>query len=86
VLVLSAQSWLASNPPVVMVVPITRTPWASPNRVEVEPGDSGLAAVSYVRCEDLAAISPLRLTRRMGQADALTVLKVETVIRRLLAL
>ena len=86
VLVLSAQPWLDSNPPVVTVVPITRTPWESPTRVEIEPGSSGLKATSYARCEDAGAISPHRLTMRFGTADPLVILSVEQAVRRLLAL
>ncbi|WP_315095101.1 type II toxin-antitoxin system PemK/MazF family toxin [uncultured Cellulomonas sp.] len=86
VLVLSAQPWLDSNPPVVTVVPITRTPWVSPTRIEIEPGGSGLKATSYARCEDAAAISPQRLTSRFGSADPLVILRVEQALRRLLAL
>jgi len=37
VLVLSAQPWLDSLPPVVTVVPLTRTRRESPTHVEVEP-------------------------------------------------
>ena len=86
VLVLSAQPWLDSNPPVVTVVPITRTPWASPTRIEIEPGRSGLKATSYARCEDTAAVSPERLVSRFGSADPRVVLGVEQAVRRLLGL
>ena len=86
VLVLSAQPWLDSLPPVVTVVPLTRTRRESPTHVEVEPGDSGLRETSYIKCEDVRAISPLRLTRRIGHADDDVVLRVEVILRRLLGL
>ncbi len=86
VLVLSAQPWLDSNPPVVVVAPLTRTRRESATVVEVEPGSSGLAETSYVKCEDLRAVSVARLERRFGVADELSVLRVETIVRRLLAL
>jgi mRNA interferase MazF len=86
VLVLSAQLWLDSLPPVVTVVPLTRTRRESPTHVEVEPGESGLRETRYIRCEDVRAISPLRLRRRFGHADDDVVLRVEAVLRRLLGL
>lgn len=86
VLVLSAQPWLDSRPPVVMVVPLTRTRRNSPTHVEVEPGTSGLAQTSYLKCEDLRAVSPARLSRRFGVLDDVALLQVETVTRRLLGL
>ena len=86
VLVLSAQPWLDSLPPVVTVVPLTRTRRESPTHVEVEPGESGLRETSYIKCEDVRAISPLRLRRRLGHAADDVVLRVEVILRRLLGL
>jgi mRNA interferase MazF len=71
---------------VVFAVPITRTRRGSPTHVEVEPGSSGLAATSYARCEDLRAISVDRLEQRFGVLEDVTLLRVETILRRLLAL
>lgn len=84
VLILSAQPWLDSRPPVVTVVPLTRTRRDAPTHVEVEPGHSGLAATSYIKCEDLRAISPGRLSRRFGAIEEFTLLRVEMITRRLL--
>ncbi|MEU1902282.1 MULTISPECIES: type II toxin-antitoxin system PemK/MazF family toxin [Nocardiopsis] len=86
VLVVSAQPWLDSRPPVVTVLPLTRTHRHSPTHVEIEPGSSGLKEVSYVKCEDLRAVSPLRLERRFGTVDELVLLRTDTILRRLLAL
>jgi mRNA interferase MazF len=86
VLVLSAQPWLDSHPPVVAVVPLTRTRRPSATHVEVEPGGSGLRETSYLKCEDVRAISPLRLGHRFGCADDDVVLRVEVILRRLLGL
>ena len=86
VLVLSAQPWLDSRAPVVVVVPLTRTRRDSPTHVEVEPGASGLAATSYIKCEDLRAISVERLERLFGAVEDVTLLRVELVTRRLLGL
>ncbi|MBA3529392.1 MAG: type II toxin-antitoxin system PemK/MazF family toxin [Propionibacteriaceae bacterium] len=86
VLVVSAQPWLESNPPVVAVLPLTRTHRGRSTHVEVEPGASGLKATSYVKCENLRAVSPVRLGIRFGHADATVLFKVDTILRRLLAL
>lgn len=86
VLVLSVQSWLESDPTVVFVAPITRTRWQSPTRIEVEPGRSGLKEISYVRCEDVRAISPERMGPRFGSADPVVMMRVEQAVRRLLGL
>ena len=86
VLVLSAQPWLDCTPPVVTVIPLTRARLESPTHVQVEPGDSGLRETSYITCEDVRAISPLRLGRRFGRAGDDVVLRVEVILRRLLGL
>ena len=86
VLIVSAEPWLASNPPVITVVPLTRTYRARSTHVEIEPGASGLAATSYAKCEDVRSISPDRLERRFGVADDIVLVRVGTILRRLLAL
>jgi mRNA interferase MazF len=86
VLLVSAQSWLDSHPPVVTAVPLSRTFRDAVTHVEVEPGRSGLRALSYVRCEDVRAVSPRRLERRLGEVEHMVLLRVETLLRRLLAL
>ena len=86
VLIVSAQPWLDSNPPVVMAVPLTRTRRESPTHVEIEPGSSGLKETSYAKCEDLRAISPLRLERNFGMVEDTVLFRVELILRRLLGL
>lgn len=86
VLVVSAPPWLASTPPVVAVLPITRTNRHSPTHVELEAGASGLRDTSYVKCEDIRAISPRRITRRFGRADGATMSHIDLILRRLLSL
>lgn len=86
VLVVSAQPWLDSHPPVLTVLPLTRTRRGAATHIEIEPGGSGLRQTSYVKCEDVRAISPLRLGRRFGVADDAAVVRIDVVLRRLLAL
>jgi mRNA interferase MazF len=54
--------------------------------VEIEPGSSGLKEIGYVRCEDLRAISPLRLGRRFGSAEDTVMSRIDVILRRLLSL
>jgi mRNA interferase MazF len=86
VVVISAQPWLDSDPPVLTVLPITRTFRGRSTHVEIEPGMSGLRATSYIKCEDVRAISPKRLGRRFGVVDAVALAQAESILRRLLAL
>lgn len=86
VLLVNAQPWLESRPPVVMALPLTRTHRPSATHVEIEPGSSGLKEVSYARCEDLRAMSPLRLERRFGSAEDTVMWRIDVILRRLLSL
>ena len=86
VLIVSADPWLLSEPPVVTVLPLTRGYRSRSTHVEVEPGRSGLAATSYVKCEDIRAISPLRLQHLMGEVEDVVMAYVDVILARLLAL
>lgn len=86
VILLNAQQWLTANPPVIAALPLTRTPRDWPTHVEIEPGTSGLKAISYAKCEDLRAISPQRLRRHLGKAEPPVMVAIETTVRRLLQL
>ena len=86
VVVVSGVDWLSSDPPVLMVVPLTSARRDWPTHVEIDAEGSGLKATSYAKCEDMRAISPKRLERRFGTADSLVMLRIESILRRLLAL
>lgn len=86
VVIISAQPWLDSSPPVITVLPVTRTFRGRATHVEIEPGQSGLAATSYIKCEDIRAISPLRLTRTFGTVDPVTLARAEAILQRITAL
>jgi mRNA interferase MazF len=87
VLIVSAQPWLDARPPVVAVLPLTRTYRERTTHVEVEGGrTTGLTATSYVKGEDIRAISPDRLRHRLGRIDPMAMVRVEVILRRLLAL
>jgi mRNA interferase MazF len=86
VLIVSTSAWLNSSPPVIAVVPLTRTYRQRSTHVEIEPGKSGLASTSYAKCEDIRAISPARLRHKFGEVDAMVMVRIDTLLRRLLAL
>lgn len=86
VLVVSAQPRLESNPPIVTVLPLTRTYRERSTHVELDPGTSGLKATGYAKCEDIRAISPQRLGYYFGRAEDTALSKVDLILRRRLAL
>jgi mRNA interferase MazF len=82
--VVSGQRWLNTDPPVVATLAITRTQRNWPEHVEIEPGSSGLRDISYITCEFLRTVSPLRFERRLGRVDAVVIARVDAILRRLL--
>lgn len=86
IVIVSANPWLGTNPPVIAVVPVTRTPRGRTTHVEIEPGTSGLRELSYAKCEDIRSISPLRLEQRFGSVDELVLARIDSILRRILAL
>lgn len=71
---------------VVIVVPLTTTPRRVSSHVEIDPDTSGLAEVSYAKCEDVRSISDERLVARLGVAPPEAVFAVGGVLRLLLDL
>lgn len=86
VVLLSADPWLESRPSVVVVVPVTRSFRGRSTHVEIEPGSSGLRAVSYAKSEDVRSISPRRLLSHFGSVDEVALARISEIVRRLLAL
>lgn len=86
VVVVSAEPWLESNPPVIAVIPVTRTRRGRSTHVEIETGLSGLKATSYAKCEDIRSISFLRLQRQFGRVDEVVLIRIDTILRRILGL
>ncbi len=82
--VVSGQRWLNTEPPVVTTLAITRTQRNWPSHIEIEPGSSGLRDVSYITCEFVRTVSPLRFERRLGRVDAVVMARVDAMLRRLL--
>lgn len=66
-----------------VVVPITRTKRGYPTHVELE---AELPVTSYVQCEQIRTISNRRLIRPVGTVGSLTMMRIEQILRRILAL
>ncbi|RRR97639.1 type II toxin-antitoxin system PemK/MazF family toxin [Glycomyces terrestris] len=66
-----------------IVIPISRTRKDYPTHVELE---GALAVTSYVQCEQIRVVSSERMIRRIGAVDAMPMLKVELILKRLLGL
>jgi mRNA interferase MazF len=70
----------------VVVVPLTRTDRKIRWHVGVRPPEAGLAAESFIQCENLRSVSKQRLRRRRGRVSAETLEQVEDRVRILLGL
>ncbi len=82
--VVSSDDW-NRHASTVTVLPMTRTRFDLPTRVEVEPSAAnGLDATSYARCEDVHGVSEFRLLHRIGALDALDMRAVSRTLQRFL--
>lgn len=66
-----------------IVLPVTRTRRGYPTHVEIE---GVLPVTSYVQCEQIRAVASERLLRQVGTLDAVSLLQVEVIMRRILVL
>ena len=81
--VVSADALNESPAGVVIVVPTTTTRRGLPSHVEIEPGPSGLDALSYAKCEEVKSISEDRLISRLGHIPDETVFQIGRVLELL---
>ena len=85
-LVLSVDLFNEGPAELVVVVPLTRTQRNIRWHVSLRPPEGGLAAESYIQCENVRSVSKLRLKRRRGRVSSATLEKVEDRVRILLGL
>lgn len=85
-LVLSNDTYNHSAAQMVIVAPITSRFRNIPMRVPVDPPEGGLRARSFIKCEDLRAVSTTRLSRRLGTLSPGTIAEVADRLRILLNL
>jgi mRNA interferase MazF len=69
-----------------IVVPITSVRRGLPSHVELDGAGTGLAEVSYAKCEDVKSISDRRFIARLGVAPLGAVFGAERALRFLLGL
>lgn len=85
-LVVSVDLFNHGSAELVVAVPITSKAKGIPLHVEITAGEGGLVTTSFVKCEDVRAISSSRLIRKLGKVNAQTILEVEDRLRILLGL
>ena len=75
-LVISTDSFNHGPADLVFLLPITSKCKGIPFHVAVEPPEGGLTATSFVKCEDVRAVSKLRLQRRLGRVSPHTLAQI----------
>ncbi|MGL5850857.1 MAG: type II toxin-antitoxin system PemK/MazF family toxin [Phycicoccus sp.] len=70
----------------VVVVPVTSTPYGLRSHIKVEPGASGLDHPSYARCDQLRVVSTDRLVSRRGMVGPGELHAIEQALRFVLDL
>ncbi len=70
----------------VIALPITTTDRSIIWHVAANPPEAGLQRRSFIKCEDIRAISKLRLAGRLGTVSPATMRQVELILRALLEL
>lgn len=66
-----------------MVLPITRAKRGYPTHVEIE---GVLPLTSYVQCEQIRVVSAERLSRPLAAIPVTDMMRIETILRRILEL
>ena len=80
-LIVSADQTVEYGLPI--VAPISRTKLDYPTHVEL----AGVLPVTcYVQCEQIRVVSAQRLVKEVGRVDGVDLIRIETIVRRLLAL
>ena len=85
-LILSVDLFNEGRAELVVAVPITRTERRIRWHVRVSPPEGGLAAVSFIQCENVRSVSKTRLKRRRGRIPDAVLHQVEDRVRILLGL
>jgi mRNA interferase MazF len=86
VVVISTDEFNGLPPRLVVAVPITSKHRGVPLHVAMQPPEGGLSIPSWVKCEDLRALSHERFLKRFGLASFSTLEAIESRLRRVLGL
>ena len=68
----------------VVVLPLTTQNKRIPFHVEVSPPEGGIKTLSFIKCEDIRAVSTGRLKNRWGAVSVKTLTAIEDRLRILL--
>jgi mRNA interferase MazF len=85
-LVVSVDKFNQGPAGLVVVLPITSRDKRQPIHVPVKPPEGGLAALSFIKCDDIRSVSKQRLRQFCGTITPQTMADVEKCIRILLNL
>ncbi|HVT79712.1 MAG TPA: type II toxin-antitoxin system PemK/MazF family toxin [Phycisphaerae bacterium] len=85
-LVLSADIFNHGPAGNVILIPITSRNKRNRLHVLVQPPEGGLKVPSYIKCEDIRAVSKEHCDKRMGAVSLATMVEVEEITRTLLEL
>ncbi|MBC7098751.1 type II toxin-antitoxin system PemK/MazF family toxin [Candidatus Bipolaricaulota bacterium] len=85
-LVISVDEFNHGPAGLVVVIPLTTKAKGIPLHVRVRPPEGGLDHASYIKCEDVRAISKERLLKPLGKVSPSAVAEVEDRLRILLGL
>jgi mRNA interferase MazF len=85
-LIVSVDQLNRGSSELVIVAPITSKAKGVSSHVPIAAPEAGLTMASFVKCEDVRSVSKLRLGRRLGTVEKVTLAKVEYVLRILLGL
>lgn len=86
VLVVSDDAFNSSASGMCVVLPITSRDKKIPWHVELVPSEGGLTMKSYIKCEDVRAVSVERLQEKLGEIKSQKMEDVEYRLRVLLNL
>ncbi|KJS22108.1 MAG: growth inhibitor PemK [Clostridiaceae bacterium BRH_c20a] len=86
VLIISVDAFNFGGARMVVVVPLTKRNKRQPLHVPVKAPETGLTVDSYIKTEDIRAISKERLISKTGEINDITFREVEIRIKRLLGL
>jgi len=84
--ILSTNPFNFSAAGIVVLVPLSTKEKHVPLHVRISPPEGGLREVSFIRCEDVRAVSKERLSKRLGKVAPPTLAAVENRLRLLLEL
>ena len=85
-LVVSVDKFNHGPAELVIVLPITSKNKNQPIHVSLNPPEGGVSILSFIKCEDIRAVSKERLKRFLGTVSPRTMADVEMRIRILLNL